>query len=257
MKFNNRNVYVSQSCKMGRNVKIGDNSAIYDNVEIGDNSIICNDTVLGEPPASYYAESAYENPPTVIGSDSLIRSHCIIYAGCTIGNGFSTGHRVTIRESTVIGQNCSIGTLSDIQGYVTIGSYCRLHSSVHISQRCSIGNFVFFYPFSVMANDPYPPSTDIKGGRIGNYTQIGVHAIILPGVEVGGNCLVAANSVVSKKVPDFSLVKGDPAQVVTDIRKYVALGKGKPYPWMKRFDRGMPWEGMGYEAWIGQHPEFK
>lgn len=252
MKFDGRGVNISSKAKIGRNVRIGDGSAIYDNVEIGDNSVICNDCVIGEPLASYYHDADYVNPATVVGPDSLIRSHSIIYAECTLGACFSTGHRVTIRENSIIGEHSSIGTLCDIQGNVRIGKYCRLHSNVHISQKSSVGDFVFLYPFSVMTNDPYPPSLDTRGGHIGNYTQIGVHAIILPGVKVGENCLVAANSVVTKTVPDFSLVKGDPARVVIDIRKYVVIGKGTPYPWMSRFDRGMPWEGIGFDVWIQQ-----
>ena len=250
MKFNNRNVHISKKAKIGRNVRIGDNSIIYDNVEIGDNTIICNDVVIGEPIATYYTDAEYENPATVIGSDSLVRSHTIIYAACTIGSGFSSGHRVTMRENSSLGDHCSVGTLSDLQGDIKLGSHCRLHSNVHISKHCVLGDFVFMYPFSVMTNDPYPPSTDIRGGQIGAFTQIGVHAIVLPGVRIGENCLIGANSVVSKRIPDFSLATGDPAKVVMDVREYVVLGKGKPYPWMVRFDRGMPWEGIGFAVWM-------
>ncbi len=252
MKFNNRNVFVSDKAKIGANVTIGDNTTIYDNVEVGENSIICNDSVLGEPLAGYYSTDTYENPPTVIGPNSLIRSHCIIYAGSSIGRHFSTGHRVTIRESSKIGDHCSIGTLCDIQGFVEIGNYCRLHSNVHISQTCSLADFVFMYPFSVMTNDPTPPSTKVSGGHIGRYSQIGVHAVILPSIQVGENCLVGAMSLVARNIPDFSLAVGNPARPTMDIRKYVALGKGRPYPWMHRFDRGMPWEGIGFERWMSE-----
>lgn len=252
MKFNSLNVYISPKSKIGTNVKIGDNSAIYDNVEIGDGSIICNDCVIGEPLDAYYRDAGYSNPPTVIGAGSLVRSHAIIYAGCVIGPRFVSGHRVTLRENSNIGEGCCIGTLSDIQGNVKIGDCCRLHSNVHIAQTCSVGNYVFMYPFSVMTNDPYPPSTDIKGGHIGDYSLVGVHAVILPGVQVGENCLIGANSVVNRRLPDFSLAMGDPAKVVMDIRKYVAMGKGNPYPWQYRYDRGMPWEGLGFDAWVSQ-----
>lgn len=252
MKFNDWNVRISPNARVGRNVRIGDNVVIYDGVEIGDDSIICNDSVLGEPLNDYYRDSKYENPATIIGPGALIRSHAIIYAGCTIGPGFSTGHRVTIRENTTIGEECSLGTMCDIQGNVRIGKYCRLHSNVHISQTSVIENFVFFYPYSVMTNDPYPPSEDIRGGHVGSYSQVGVHAVILPGIRVGENSLVGANSVVGKNVPPCSLVTGDPAKVVMDLRNYVAMGKGKPYPWMKRFDRGMPWAGIGFDEWFAQ-----
>jgi acetyltransferase-like isoleucine patch superfamily enzyme len=252
MKFNGRGVYVSPTARIHPSVRIGDHSTIYDNVEIGEHSVICNDVILGEPTGSYYHDPAYENSPTIIGPDSFIRSHSIIYAGCTIGRAFSCGHRVTIRENTLIKDHCSVGTMTAIEGCVQIGNYSRLHSSVHIAQTCTVGDFVWMYPYSVMTNDPYPPSNDISGGHIGNYTQVAVHAVILPGVRVGENCLIGANSVVGRRIPDFSLATGDPAKVVMDIRKYVVLGKGKLYPWMNRFDRGMPWEGIGYESWMRQ-----
>ena len=252
MKFNGRNVYVSPKARLGRNVRVGDNTTIYDNVVIGDNSVICNDTVLGEPLAGYYTESAYENPPTVLGEGALIRSHSIIYGGCTIGAGFNSGHRVTIREHTEIGAHCAVGTLCDIQGRVRIGSHTKLHSNVHISQTCSIGSYVFMFPFSVMTNDPVPPCNDVKGGQIGDFSVVGVHAVILPGIRVGKNCLIGANSVVRRSLPDFSLASGDPAKVLMDIRNYVVMGLGKPYPWMNRFKRGMPWERIGFDAWAQQ-----
>jgi acetyltransferase-like isoleucine patch superfamily enzyme len=252
MKFNNRDVHISPKAYIGNNVKLGDRSSIYDNVTIGDNCVIANDVTIGEPLSGYYSRSDYENPPTVLGAGSFIRSHSIIYASCTIGSAFATGHHVIIRENSVIGDHCSIGTLSDIEGEVKIGNYCRLHSSVHISQFSCIGDFVFMYPFSVMTNDPYPPSNDIRGASLGDYTQVAVHAVILPGVKVGHNCLVGANSVVSRKIPDYSLATGDPAKVVMDIRKYAAMGKGKLYPWMNRFERGLPWEGIGFNVWMAR-----
>ncbi len=253
MKFNGRNVYVSPKAVVGRNVRIGDDSAIYDNVEIGDDSIVCNNTVLGEPLMEYYSESGYENPRTFIGAGAMIRSHSIIYAGCTIGPGFSSGHRVTIRENSNIGEQCAIGTLCDLQGDVTMGRNCRLHSHVTVAKFWTIGDFVFLYPFSTMTNDPYPPSNDIVGGKIGDYSVVGVHAVLLPKIRVGDNCLIGANSLVSRHIPSFSLASGDPIKIHMDVRKYVVMGKGHPYPWMKRFERGMPWAGIGFEKWMTQN----
>jgi acetyltransferase-like isoleucine patch superfamily enzyme len=249
MKFNSRNVYISPKATLGHGVRIGDNTVVYDNVVLGDNTTVCNDCVIGEPLNAYYHDECYENPPTMIGCDALIRSHSIIYSGCNIGNGFNTGHRITIRENTNVGECCSIGTLTDIEGEVTIGNYCRLHSNVHISQTSALGDFVWMYPYSVMTNDPYPPSNDIQGGYVGNYTQVCVHSTILAGIQVGENCLIGAHSVVNKSLPDYSLAIGDPIRVIRDLRRYVVMGKGKPYPWMYRFDRGMPWRDIGYEVW--------
>lgn len=252
MKFNGRNVFISPTAKLGRNVRIGDNTTIYDYVEIGDNSTICNDVVLGEPLADYYVNPQYRNPPTVIGEGAMIRSHTLIYAGCEIGNNFSTGHRASIREFTHIGHHCMVGTLCDLQGYMRMGNYCRLHSYVHISQTTTLGDFVFIYPFVVMTDDPYPPSDDRAGASIGNYTQVAVHCVILPGVAIGEHCLIGASSVVNRPVPSYSLAVGSPAKVLMDVRDYSARGKRNLYPWMPRFERGMPWAGMGFEDWAAQ-----
>jgi acetyltransferase-like isoleucine patch superfamily enzyme len=251
MKFNNYNLKIAESAKIGLNVKIGDNVVIYDNVEIGDNSIVCNDTILGEPLNSYYFDKEYINPTLKIGVNSLIRSHNIIYAGSKIGDNFQTGHRVTIRENMIIGNNCSIGTLSDIQGHSVIGNYCRFHSNVHIGQHSTIGNYVFIYPYVVFTNDPHPPSNICIGPIIKDYAQIAVGSIILPGVEIGENVLIGANSVVSRNVEEFALSAGNPAKTIKDTRDIISKETGKPhYPWPLNFKRGMPWEEIGYKKWL-------
>jgi acetyltransferase-like isoleucine patch superfamily enzyme len=250
MKFNNRNVYISPNASIGKNVKIGDNSSIYDNAVIGDDTIITNDCVIGEPLAEYYTGSGYKNPETLIGKNSLIRSHSIIYAGCNIGESFSCGHRVTIREYSLIGRHCRIGTVSDLQGHLKIGDYCWLHSNVHIGQQSTIGNFVFIYPYVVFTNDPTPPSNICIGPTVGDYSQIAVFSVLLPGVKIGKHCLVGAGSVVGKDLPDYQLALGSPAKMIKDVREIKSRETGEShYPWPQRFNRGMPWQNSSFEEW--------
>lgn len=250
MKFNGRNIFISKSAKIGKNVKIADNVTIYDNVIIKDNVTICNDCIIGEPLGDYYNSKDYTNPETIIEEGSFLRSHNIIYAGVSLGENFSTGHRVTIREYTIVGKNCRIGTLSDIQGYSKFGDYCWLHSNVHIGQKSTIGNFVFIYPYVVFTNDPTPPSNLCIGPTVGDYSQIAVFSILLPGVEIGKHVLVGANTVVSKNVEDYQLVLGNPGKSVKDVRDVKSRETGQShYPWPQRFERGMPWEGIGFEEW--------
>ena len=250
MKFNGRSIFISPSAKIGVNVRVGDNTIIYDNVIIGDNTTICNDCVIGEPLNSYYSKSDYDNPPTVIGANSTIRSHTIIYASVKTGNSFSTGHRVTIRENTIIGSHCRFGTLSDIQGNINFGDYCWLHSNVHIGQTSKIGSYVFIYPYVVFTNDPHPPSNICIGPTIEDFAQIAVGAIILPNSHIGKHTLIGANSVVGGKVEDYALVVGNPAKKVKDVRELISRETGRShYPWPYNFERGMPWEGIGFEQW--------
>lgn len=258
MKFNNRNVFISPHAQIGKNVKIGDNTAIYDHVIIGDNTIICNDCVIGEPLQDYYDKENYENPPTEIGANSLIRSHAIIYAGCRFGNNFVTGHNITLREYTVFGEHCRVGTGCDIQGYANFGNYCWLLAELHICQHSNIGNFVFIYPYVIFTNDPHPPSNLNTGPTVGDFTQITVSCVILPGVKIGRHCVIGAGSVVRKDVEDYHLVMGDPAHYIKDVRDIRSKETGgQHYPWPYRFSRRMPWEKMGFEKWLEQNPQYK
>ena len=226
MKFNNYNVQISRKAIIGNNVRIGDNTIIYDNVTIGDNTVICNDCVLGEPLNNYYSNSNYENPPLLIGANSLIRSHSIFYAGSSLGDFLQTGHRVTVREYTKAAKHCSFGSYTDIQGYCKIGNYVRMHSYVNIGQQSEIGDFVFLYPFS--------------------------GAVLLPGTVIGANSLVGANSTVEGYFEDDSFISGSPAKRICTLSKAPLFDletKKRHYPWPYHFKRGMPWENCGFENW--------
>ena len=250
-KFSDCNVRISPAAKIGKNVRIGDNTIIYDNVEIGDNTVICNDCVIGEPLNDYYSNiEQYVNPITIIGAESLIRSHTVIYAGNTMGDHFQTGHRVTVRENTTFGSHCSLGTLDDVQGHSEFGDYCRLHSNVHIGMHSKLGNFVFVYPFVVFTNDPTPPSDICAGPTVGDFTQIATGSVLLPRVKIGKHCLIGACSSVTKDVEDYQLVLGVPAKPIKDVREIKDRISGEShYPWPYHFDRNMPWKGIGFDEW--------
>ncbi len=257
MKFNKRNIYISPNAQIGKDVKIGDNSSIYDNVIIEDSTVITNDCVIGEPLSGYYSEGDYVNPKTIIGEHSLIRSHTIIYAGSEVGEYFSCGHRVTIREFSKIGKHCRIGTVSDLQGYLQMGDYCWLHSNVHIGQQSKIGNFVFIYPYVVFTNDPTPPSNICVGPTVGDYSQIAVFSVLLPGIKIGQHCLIGAGSIVGKDVPDYQLALGSPAVLKKDVREIKSRETGEAhYPWPYRFKRGMPWEDTDFDTWVRSKTQF-
>ena len=241
---------VSEKAVIGANVSIGAHCIVYDNVEIGDNTIVGPNSILGEPVAAFYRDEHYENPPLTIGRDTLFRSGAIIYAGSRIGNGFECGHRVTIREQTEIGVHARVGTLSDIQGFCRIGNYSRLHSNVHIGQKSEIGDFVWIFPYVVLTNDPQPPSSILHGVVVEEFAVIATQAVIMAGVRIGRDSLVGASALVNKDVEAEAVVVGVPAKKLASVRDIKAAGNGDAvYPWREHFERGMPWEGIGYEAW--------
>ncbi|NEU10008.1 N-acetyltransferase [Flavihumibacter sp. R14] len=241
---------VSKSARIGNNVRIGQNAFIHDNVVIGDNSIICENCIIGEPSDDSYNNENYENPQTLIGANSLVRSGSILYAGSQFGEYFQTGNMVSIRENTVFGKRCVVGTLSDIQGNAVFGDYCRLNSHVQVSAKCIFGNFVFIYPFVVFANDPHPPSNYLVGVSVGDFSQIAAASVILPGVKIGKQSLVGANSVINKNVGDFELHSGNPGVKICNLNFILSKEKsGSHYPWPYNYDKGLPWEKQNFDEW--------
>lgn len=245
---------VGDNVTLGEGVTIGPRAIVYDHVEIGDDCFVGADVTLGEPLSAIHADpDGYENPPLVIGAGSSIRSRSIIYAGSRFGPGLETGHRVTIRENTTAGTNLRVGTLSDIQGHCEFGEHVRLHSNVHIGQQSKVGDFVWIFPYVVLTNDPHPPSDFMMGCTVEDFAVIATMSVILPGVRIGQDALVGAGSIVGEDVDAESVVIGNPANPITSVRKIKSKkDKSDVYPWRFHFDRGMPWEGLGYEQWSAE-----
>ena len=153
-----------------------------------------------------------------------------------------TGHRVTVRERTVAGENFQIGTLCDIQGHCKIGDFVRFHSNVHIGQVSEIGNFVWIFPYVVLTNDPHPPSNVSRGVRIEDYAAIATMSVVMPGVVVGSGALVGAHSSVNRDVSSDTVVAGSPAKFICNAKDIkLKDGSGRDaYPWRNHFWRGYP-----------------
>lgn len=233
----NTNSSISTKAVIGENVTIGNFCTIHDNVFINDNSTIEDYCTIG------YPTPLAEGKPLVIGKNALIRSYSLFYQGSTFGANLRTGHRVTVRENTIAGDDLQIGTLCDIQGYCEIADYVRMHSNVHIGQKSKIHDFVWIFPYTVLTNDPHPPSDGfLTGPEICEYAVIATMTCILPGVKVGRHALVGAHSLVIKDVPERMVVGGVPAKPlcrVEDIKLKDNSGRSA-YPWPSHFRRGYP-----------------
>ncbi len=177
---------------------------------------LCGDgcTIDSGADVGYGAETDAFDEPTQLGTDATIRAGSIIYADVTIGDAFTTGHDVLIREETEIGDDVLVGTKTVIDGRTTIGSHVSLQSNVYIPTDTEIGSNVFVGPGAVLTNDEYPIRTevDLVGPTLEDGASIGANATILPGVTIGENAFVAAGSVVTADVPADTLAVGAPAE---------------------------------------------
>jgi acetyltransferase-like isoleucine patch superfamily enzyme len=229
---------ISEHVVLGANVTIGAFSIVHEGVTIGNGSQIGSHCEVGVS-----SDLSIDNS-LVIGQDSNVRSHSVLYSGSSFGDGFTTGHRVTIRENTKAGRNFQVGTLGDIQGDCTIGDYVRFHSNVHVGKHSKIGNFVWIFPYVVLTNDPHPPSDVSLGVTIGDFSVIATMSTILPGINISDGALIGAHSLVNRDVPSDTIVAGVPAKVIgpTNKIKLTNAPAQDAYPWRKHFHRGYPEE---------------
>lgn len=229
---------ISDHADLAPDVSVGPFSIIHAGVTIGNASRIGSHCEIGVS-----SDLAIENN-LVIGEASCIRSHSVLYSGSSFGNGFITGHHVTIRENTHTGTDFHVGTLGDIQGDCLIGDYVRLHSNVHIGKSSTLGSFIWIFPYVVLTNDPHPPSDVCVGVVVGDFSVIATMSTILPGIKISEGALVGAHSLVNRDVPADTIVAGVPAKSIgpTNRIKLSELTDEAAYPWRRHFHRGYPEE---------------
>jgi UDP-2-acetamido-3-amino-2,3-dideoxy-glucuronate N-acetyltransferase len=151
--------------------------------------------------------------------------HCVISKDAKIGEQTRIGNFVLIRDATIIGISCTIGSYVDIEGEVRIGNFVSLQSGCYITRGVEIENEVFCGPRVVTMNDKWityrrPSMTFVRQSpRILRGARVGGGSLLMPGVTVGENAFVGAGSVVTKDVPDQTIVAGNPACVVGKVPK--------------------------------------
>src|SRR3990172_5347512 len=143
-----------------------------------------------------------------------------------IGSGTSVWNNVQIREGAEIGKNCTIGKNVYIDKDVKIGNNCKIQNNVSIYHGVEIEDGVFLGPHVCFTNDKNPRAVNPDGTfkapadwtlsktLVKRGASIGGNATILPGLTIGEWALVGAGAVVTRDVPDFGIVVGNPAKLV-------------------------------------------
>ena len=187
---------------------------IYQNVDLGAEVVIELFTIIGVPPRGKQDGEL----KTIIGDNSIIRSHSVIYAGNNIGHNFQTGHATFLRELNTIGNHVSIGTKTVIEHHVIIEDNVRIHSQAFIPEFSILRNGCWIGPHVVFTNAKYPlapgEKQNLKGPLIEQQAIIGANSTLLPGIRFGKRAIIGAGSVVTKDVPDHAVVVGNPARII-------------------------------------------
>lgn len=149
----------------------------------------------------------------------------VIDEGCTIGKGTKVWHFSHIMPNCIIGENCNIGQNVVISPGVVLGNNVKIQNNVSIYTGVTCEDDVFLGPSMVFTNVNNPRSavnrrdqyskTVVKKGA-----SIGANATIVCGHDIGKFAFVGAGAVVTKNVPDYALVVGNPAKQMGWMSEY-------------------------------------
>ena len=93
---------------------------------------------------------------------------------------------------------------------VKIEKFTKLHSNVHIGQHSLVMCFSYLFPYTILTNDPIPPSNLRMGVTIEPFAVICTRSTILPGKKIGFGSFVGANSLVNKDLNSETIGSGNP-----------------------------------------------
>ncbi|MBI5302375.1 MAG: N-acetyltransferase [Chloroflexi bacterium] len=156
----------------------------------------------------------------------MIHPTALVEANVEIGAGTKVWHNVHIRQGARVGKECILGKDVYVDAGVQIGDRCKLQNGVKVYHGATVEEGVFLGPQACVLNDKNPRAITPDGALktdadwqvspvlIRRGASIGGGALILPNVTVGEFALVAAGAVVTRNVPDYALVLGNPARLV-------------------------------------------
>lgn len=218
------NVIIEKNVKLGNDVTIGNNVVIYNGTCFGDNVFIMDNCVIGKqsvPPfREHKAFKIFRMPPVRFGSNIVIGTGSIIYAGSRIGDYFYSADSIIVREGCSIAKRVSIGKKAIVEHHVKLGEGTKLQSYALVGEGMKVGKDVFIGPFFNGTCDKFMDRLEefvFQPPSIKDHARIGAHVVLMAGITVGKDSVIGAGAVVTKDIPDYCIAVGIPAKVVKEI----------------------------------------
>jgi UDP-2-acetamido-3-amino-2,3-dideoxy-glucuronate N-acetyltransferase len=149
----------------------------------------------------------------------------VIDDGCEIGEGTKIWHFSHIMPNCIIGEKCNIGQNVVVSSGVSLGKNVKVQNNVSIYTGVLCEDDVFLGPSMVFTNVINPRSAIIRKDEyqqtlVKKGASIGANATIICGNTIGKYALIGAGTVVTKEVPDYALVVGNPAKQIGWVSEY-------------------------------------
>lgn len=148
-----------------------------------------------------------------------------------IGEGSSIWDNVHIRHDTRIGEQCIVGEKTYIAYGVNIGNRCKINAMVYICTAVTLEDGVMISAGTIFTNDRFPRATtpDLLTLKSSDPDEETLSTIVKAGATIGAGCIIGCDleigrfamvgmgSVVTKSIPDFGLVVGNPARIIGSV----------------------------------------
>ena len=123
----------------------------------------------------------------------------------------------TIREAVSVGDFTIVGRGVAIENKCTVGRYCKLETNVYLAAYSTIEDRVFLAPGVLTSNDNFIGRTEerfkhFKGATVRRGGRVGVGAVLLPGIEIESDAVVAAGAVQTRNADEDTIYAGVPAR---------------------------------------------
>lgn len=160
-----------------------------------------------------------------MNKDFFAHETAVIDEGCQIGKGTKIWHFTHIMPDCRIGENCNIGQNVVVSPGVILGKNVKIQNNVSLYTGVICEDDVFLGPSMVFTNIVNPRSAVIRKDQyvktiVKKGASIGANATIVCGHDIGDYAFIGAGAVVTKEVPAFALVVGNPAKQIGWISEY-------------------------------------